>query len=77
MAEYHQICFRKHESGNGQTRGKNRKSTFVPTAFNFFGRFDIFTRGMITLLTKSEVVLLCSGPMSLHPHVKSDLLVSK
>jgi hypothetical protein len=27
-------------------------------------------------LTKSELVLLCSGPMSLHPHVKSDLLVS-
>jgi len=38
MAGYHQICFRTYESGKGQTRGKNCKSTFVLTAFNFFGR---------------------------------------
>jgi hypothetical protein len=27
--------------GEGQTRGKNRRSTFVLTAFNFFVRFNI------------------------------------
>jgi len=41
MPEYHWICFRKYERGKGQTGGKNGSSTFVLTAFNFFGWFNI------------------------------------
>jgi len=41
-AQVHPICFRKYKWGKGQTGEKNRSSTFVMTAFNFFGQFNIF-----------------------------------
>jgi len=39
---YQAILFRKYEWGLGQTGENNCSNTFVLTAFNFFGRLNIF-----------------------------------
>jgi hypothetical protein len=40
---YHPICYRKYEWGKEHIVRKNWSNTFVLTAFNFFGWFNIFS----------------------------------